>query len=417
MGEPAQPGAHASTTGADASGRAGFSIPRGFQNGIAGVVGGSLAVVVCQPLDVLKTRSQVYRVTGGYGLEAAQWRSSFRAARAIAAAEGPRAFYQGTGPALVAGAGCWAAYFHSYHFFKDWLAGRRPPLPPPYGVSPEHNGGSAGGGGAAAAEGGGGVGGGAEGSGGDWRSRYLQRRTDLAVNLGSAAMAGGLVSLASHPLWLVKTRLELQVKRGEFAQVAMTGGAGAGGGGGGGAAAAASSPIYNSTWDALRKIARQEGVRTFVSLSCQRRHMAACPIQRERERERERLKSCRGLPSRFERVCVCVCVCVCVSRWRGCTAGSGRSSRSSPTARCSSCCTRSARRGSACSAVAATEAAPQPRTPQPGVTNEIAIEPSRGPRRQAPPPPPARGRRGRWRCSARRWSPRPWLRAPPTRCR
>ena len=157
----------------------GLEIPKAYQNAIAGIAGGSLAVLVCQPLDVVKTRSQIYRITGAYGLDASQWRSGIRAASIITKAEGVTALYQGVMPALGGGAACWAAYFHCYHYFKDKQAARST---------------------SAARVG-------APGSG--------ERRaaTDLVANLGAAVAAGVLVSLVSHPIWLVKTRLELQVRQ------------------------------------------------------------------------------------------------------------------------------------------------------------------------------------------------------------
>jgi solute carrier family 25 folate transporter 32 len=78
-------------------------------------------------------------------------------------------------------------------------------------------------------------------------------RLSTAQHMRAAAEAGAIVCLATNPLWVAKTRLQLQQR------VALTGGTVAGAARG--AAAAAAPGAYAGLADCLVTIARTEGVR------------------------------------------------------------------------------------------------------------------------------------------------------------
>ena len=173
----------------------------------AGTLAGVVTALALHPLDTLKVRLQVQdgRTAGG----AARYRGLAHAAARALADEGVRGLYRGAAPGALGSGVSWGAYFALYEAAR--ARARR-------------------------ARGGG--------------------EPTLADNLGAAWAAGSLTSLLTNPLWLVKTRLQLQ------GQGAGAGGAGAGGAGAGGAGgAAAGMPPYRGMAHALASIARDEGVR------------------------------------------------------------------------------------------------------------------------------------------------------------
>jgi len=154
---------------------------------IAGVTAGVLTAIALHPLDVLKVRFQVQD-----GLVNRVEFTSLRAGVAgIWRSEGARGFYRGVIPAMWGSGAAWGLYFYFYEACKRRLAESR-------------------GGGALP-----------------------------ATHLAYAAWEGGTItSLLTNPIWLVKTRMQLQ------------------GGGAGGAL-----PPYRSMAHAFACILREEGPR------------------------------------------------------------------------------------------------------------------------------------------------------------
>ncbi|GAX80260.1 hypothetical protein CEUSTIGMA_g7698.t1 [Chlamydomonas eustigma] len=131
-----------------------------WKHTVAGGVAGSVAVLTLHPFDVVKTRLQVQ---DGQQVNAATYRGAVDAARNIYKREGLKAFYSGLTPAWLGSGLAWASYFYTYEkikaFYLGWQGGDR--------------------------------------LGTWWHSL-------------SAAQAGALVCLVTNPIWVIKTRLQLQ---------------------------------------------------------------------------------------------------------------------------------------------------------------------------------------------------------------
>lgn len=179
--------------------RVGGMETRWWRDATSGAAAGMVSVLALHPLDVIKTRLQVQ---DGVDRRAAAYRGTVHAFRTVARQEGARGFYAGVVPAVVGSTVSWGVYFTCYNNAK---------------------------------------------------ARYRRAR-DLEhlpshLHLASAAEAGLVVSLATNPIWVVKTRLQLQKK------ISQSDAANAGGPRGG----TAVRP-YRGFVDALAQIARNEGI-------------------------------------------------------------------------------------------------------------------------------------------------------------
>uniref|UniRef100_A0A453HBL4 Mitochondrial folate transporter/carrier n=1 Tax=Aegilops tauschii subsp. strangulata TaxID=200361 RepID=A0A453HBL4_AEGTS len=128
-----------------------------WENAGAGATAGFATVATFHPLDVVRTR---FQVSGGRGLsDLPPYRNTGHAVYTIARSEGLRGLYAGFYPAVLGSTVSWGLYF--------FLA----------------------------------------------KQRYLQEK-DVQLrpfdHLASAAEAGALVCLFTNPIWLVKTRMQLQ---------------------------------------------------------------------------------------------------------------------------------------------------------------------------------------------------------------
>ncbi|GJN23411.1 hypothetical protein PR202_gb11059 [Eleusine coracana subsp. coracana] len=137
-----------------------------WENAAAGAAAGFATVAALHPLDVVRTR---FQVTGGRGWsEVPPYKNTAHAVYTIARSEGLRGLYAGFYPAVFGSTVSWGLYFFFYNRAKQ---------------------------------------------------RYLQGKDDQlrpVHHLVSAGEAGALVriltfvSLFTNPIWLVKTRLQLQ---------------------------------------------------------------------------------------------------------------------------------------------------------------------------------------------------------------
>lgn len=134
--------------------------PWTWENAAAGATAGFATVAAFHPLDVVRTR---FQVSGGRGLsDLPPYRNTGHAVYTIARSEGLRGLYAGFYPAVLGSTASWGLYFFFYNRAKQ---------------------------------------------------RYSQGK-DVQLrpfdHLVSAAEAGALVCLFTNPIWLVKTRMQLQ---------------------------------------------------------------------------------------------------------------------------------------------------------------------------------------------------------------
>ena len=168
-------------------------------NALAGAGAGAGAATVVCPLDVLKTRLQVSTARAGGDA----YVSTLQSLRSIVRLEGAVGLYRGLTPTIAALLPNWAVYFTAYEFLK------------------------------------------ARARGGFETATESEFAASLR-HMTSAAGAGAATVLVTNPLWVVKTRLQVQHSR----------------------ALRDSMParaVYAGTLDALRRVAAEEGMRGLYS--------------------------------------------------------------------------------------------------------------------------------------------------------
>lgn len=154
-----------------------------WENGVAGAVAGFATVAAMHPLDVVRTR---FQVNDGRVWHLPAYNNTPHALFTIARYEGLKGLYAGFYPAVLGSSISWGLYFFFYSRAKQ---------------------------------------------------RYSTNRVENlspGLHLAAAAEAGALVSLCTNPIWLIKTRLQLQTP--------LHG-----------------SRPYNGLHDALRTILKEEG--------------------------------------------------------------------------------------------------------------------------------------------------------------
>jgi len=128
------------------------------KHALAGSIAGIFSKTFLQPMDLIKTRMQVQERSVAY-------RGLGHAFQCIYREGGARAFYQGLSPNLLGSGVAWGVYFYSYNTGKDFY--KKHFCAPGENLSPIHH-------------------------------------------LASAAQAGVLTSLITNPIWVVKTRIQIQ---------------------------------------------------------------------------------------------------------------------------------------------------------------------------------------------------------------
>ncbi|KAG2408759.1 Folate transporter [Vigna angularis] len=154
-----------------------------WENATAGAAAGFATVAVMYPLDVVRTR---FQVNDGRVSHLPSYKNTAHAVFTIARSEGLRGLYAGFLPGTLGSTISWGLYFFFYDKAKQRYA------------------------------------------------RNGEGKLSPGLHLASAAEAGGLVCLCTNPVWLIKTRLQLQ------------------------------SPLhqtepYSGLYDAFRTITREEG--------------------------------------------------------------------------------------------------------------------------------------------------------------
>ncbi|KAK2355646.1 folate transporter 1, chloroplastic [Trifolium repens] len=130
-----------------------------WENATAGAAAGFATVAVMHPLDVVRTR---FQVNDGRASHLPSYKNTAHAIFTITRSEGLRGLYAGFLPGVLGSTISWGLYF----FFYD-KAKRR-------------------------------------------YARSREEKLSPGLHLASAAEAGALVCLCTNPVWLVKTRLQLQ---------------------------------------------------------------------------------------------------------------------------------------------------------------------------------------------------------------
>lgn len=194
---------------------------------VAGLLAGSVSTALLYPLDLVKVRLQVNESTGKKAattgpLPGVSFRKRTIATtlRSVIKHEGIAGIYQGLTPALMGSAISWGGYFFFYEGLKTEMMKRK-------------------------------------------RKRKVmeinENSASESVTLGpaenfTAACASGAIMVGlTNPLWLIKTRMQLQMKRVQEEQFIKT-------------STQKSSlsekikPPYRNMWDAARTIVKEEGV-------------------------------------------------------------------------------------------------------------------------------------------------------------
>jgi len=144
---------------------------------IAGVTGGVVSTILLLPLDVIKVRLQVNETTNNNDIGRTRSRlGSWKMIRGIAKHEGMRGFYQGCTPAVIGSAVSWGGYFYFYEGFKRKLVEFKLGEPPPKSVQ---------------------------------ASDVLNSLDNFILSCS----AGTVMVFLTNPIWLIKTRMQLQMKR------------------------------------------------------------------------------------------------------------------------------------------------------------------------------------------------------------
>ncbi|KAK5660105.1 hypothetical protein OQA88_13574 [Cercophora sp. LCS_1] len=186
-------------------------------NALAGAAGGFMSGIATCPLDVIKTKLQAQ---GGFsGVQkgrhvghAKVYEGLVGTARVIWTQEGIRGMYRGLGPIIMGYLPTWAVWFTVYNKSKGWVS--------------QH------------------------------------QTSTFAINFWSSIIAGASSTIATNPIWVIKTRLMSQTPhhdRHKFSYYPK------------GANTPTSRPTlpspwhYRSTWDAARKMYTTEGILSFYS--------------------------------------------------------------------------------------------------------------------------------------------------------
>ena len=186
----------------------GFNLPASYINPISGATAGTASAIITCPLDVIKTKLQAqgaFRIldpspTGPSGRE--MYRGMLGTAKTIVRQDGLIGMYRGLSPMLLGYLPTWAVYMTIYDRTKDRF----------------------------------------------YRNGWHKDPRDLYLSrVYSSVFAGACSTIATNPIWVIKTRMMSQVSRSASKS------------------ARAAPWHYNSTLDAAQKMYKSDGIRAFYS--------------------------------------------------------------------------------------------------------------------------------------------------------
>lgn len=178
---------------------------------VAGLLGGGASTVLLYPLDLVKVRLQVNESSSGSGvlLRNRTNRTIANTLQSVVKHEGVIGLYQGLTPALIGSAASWGGYFFFYEGLKTKMIERK---------------------------------------------KRMENTNSDQVVLGSmetftaACVSGAIMVGCTNPIWLIKTRMQLQMKRTQAEQIVKL------------SSLEQIKPPYKNILDAVVTIVREEGV-------------------------------------------------------------------------------------------------------------------------------------------------------------
>lgn len=174
-----------------------------WKNLVAGTLGGSAGTILLYPLDLVKVRLQVNEDSAKQK-SSAHRRTIWKTMTGVVRHEGVPGLYQGLTPALLGSAVSWGGFFFLYEGIK---------------------------------------------------SQMIKNQTDKEEMLGSgenfaaSCLSGAALVILTNPIWLIKTRMQLQLKRVQQEKLCVSEK---------GSKEAVKAP-YKHIFDAVRTIVREEG--------------------------------------------------------------------------------------------------------------------------------------------------------------
>lgn len=143
-----------------------------YHHGIAGISAGLVSTGALYPLELIKTRMQVFQKDAGYS-------STYQSLRSVLRSEGASGLYRGMTPALLASSGSWGGYFYFYELSKKRKLGLLNSGNANYGDD-------------------------------DPAAAVKNQKLGVTDHLLSGVEAGVMLVFIFNPIFLVKTRLALQ---------------------------------------------------------------------------------------------------------------------------------------------------------------------------------------------------------------
>lgn len=176
---------------------------------LSGLAGGAISTVLLYPLDLVKVRLQVNEQSS----KSKRYGSICHTLRGVIRNEGILGLYQGINPAVLGSSASWGGYFFFYEGIKKEMTMRK-------AKSPKLNYSSA--------------------TANDNAKNSI--KLSSIENFGAACGAGAVMVILTNPIWLIKTRMQLQIRGVALNNIGKD----------------VKAP-YNGMLDAARTIVREEG--------------------------------------------------------------------------------------------------------------------------------------------------------------